>query len=45
MKKVYTAATPEEASAILAQIYGAGDPDIVIFGRTEFPATTASCMC
>ena len=31
MKKVYTAATPEEASAILAQIYGAGYPDIVIF--------------
>ena len=30
MKKVYTAATPEEASAILAQIYGAGYPDIVI---------------
>lgn len=30
MKKVYTAASPEEAAAILAQIYGAGYPDIVL---------------
>ena len=30
MKKVYTAHTPEEAAAILAQIYGAGYPDKVI---------------
>lgn len=30
MKKVYTAASPAEAAAILAQIYGAGYPDIVL---------------
>ena len=30
MKKVYTADTPEEAAAILAQIYGAGYPDSVL---------------
>lgn len=30
MKKVYTAATPEEASDILALIYGAGYPDQIL---------------
>lgn len=34
MKKVYTADTPERASAILDEIYGAGYPDIVILQDT-----------
>lgn len=33
MKKVYTAATPEEAAAIVAQIYAAGYPDKMLLQR------------
>lgn len=33
MKKVYTAATPEEAAAILAQVYAAGYPDKMLLQK------------